>query len=134
MNIKIPNNSKKYILFQRTGYLHLANSRNLLAKILYRILRMFISYNSYVKLESFFLKKRIEKIYEKDMFQEYLTIKNFLPVKAKNILDIGCGVAGIDVFISKHYENDLDIYLLDKTEINKEVYYNYKKTGSFYNS
>lgn len=65
---------------------------------------------------------------------EYSAIKDFLPKNAKNILDIGCGVAGIDVLISKHYKNSIGIYLLDKTAIDGNVFYSYEDIGSFYNS
>ena len=68
------------------------------------------------------------------MENEYLTIQKYLPRSAKSILDIGCGVAGIDVFLSNHYKNNIDIFLIDKTKVDKKVYYNFEKKSSFYNS
>ena len=54
---------------------------------------------------------------------------------AGDILDIGCGVAGIDVFLNEHYKNNSpDFYLLDKTEIEKKVFYGLKDKAAFYNS
>lgn len=46
--------------------------------------------------------------------REYELIKPFLPAPAtiKKILDIGCGLAGIDIFLQRHYP-DAKIYLLD---------------------
>ena len=53
------------------------------------------------------------------------------------ILDIGCGVAGIDAMLARHYAQlgkHIDFYFLDKTEINEKVYYGLEKTASYYNS
>jgi len=49
-------------------------------------------------------------------------------------LDIGCGVAGIDVLLSQHYNGNVEIFLIDKTKVDKKLYYNFEKRGSFYNS
>ena len=66
---------------------------------------------------------------------EYSTIKNYLPSGAKTILDIGCGVAGIDILLYRHYSNSVDtLLLLDKEGISKEIYYDYHGTSAFYNS
>lgn len=69
-----------------------------------------------------------------DMVDTYQTIEDALPQKASSILDIGCGVAGIDVLLSNHYKGEVDIFLIDKTHVDSEVYYGFKKRGSFYNS
>jgi SAM-dependent methyltransferase len=56
-------------------------------------------------------------------------------MNCSNILDVGCGVAGLDYFLYCHYNNDkLQLDLLDKTHINRNVYYGYKSRGAFYNS
>jgi hypothetical protein len=68
------------------------------------------------------------------MKAEYETIKKHLPQNAKTILDIGSGVAGIDVLISKHYKNKISIFLIDKTQVDDKIYYKFNKKGAFYNS
>lgn len=50
-------------------------------------------------------------------------------------MDIGCGIAGIDVLIDQHNKgSDLEIYLLDKSKVDKKIDYGYNKSSSFYNS
>lgn len=127
-NIKLPKQSIKYVLFQRTGYL-----KN---NILFRFLTYFgiFSYKLSISLKSFLFSSQIEDEFNKDMEAEYSTIKKYLPQNANSILDIGCGVAGIDVLINNHYKNKIDIFLIDKTKVDKKIYYNYENRGSFYNS
>lgn len=134
MNIKIPDGSEKYVLFQRTEYLYMTRSANLFIKSLYRILSRLISFNWYVRLEAILFPARIALLYSQDMEKEYTTLKDFLPNSVENILDIGCGVGGIDVFLYRHYNANINIYLLDKSAVDKKVFYFFEQTGSFYNS
>ncbi len=129
----IPSESIRYILFQRTAYLQFPNT------FIYRLLDRalpFSIYNRFVENEA---KKtdrsRISALYENDMKKEYLSIKDSLPKTCSSVLDIGCGVAGIDVFLNRHYQDQPSVfYLLDKTSVEKSVFYNFSSTGAFYNS
>jgi SAM-dependent methyltransferase len=49
------------------------------------------------------------------------------------VLDIGCGIGGVDVLISQSI-NKVKIHLLDKDEIPAKVSYGYKPEASVYNS
>jgi hypothetical protein len=131
--IKIPDNAVKYILFQRTAYLVIP--RNIFYKKLNK-LSPWSLYNFVVLLESACRKKSVKRLFNDDMQNEYESIRSFLPENCSKILDIGCGVAGIDVLLHRHYDcdNDIKFYLLDKTNIDKKVYYFFEKKGSFYNS
>jgi len=130
--IIIPSEATKYILFQRTQYLRFANRR--LLNTLQRLLPFSI-YNIAVLFESKISKRRVAKRYQEDMEKEFEMIKKFLPKECSALLDIGCGVAGIDVLLGKHYEkNDIKIFLLDKTKIEKKVWYGFRQSGAFYNS
>mgnify|MGYP001579147514 CR=1 FL=1 len=134
MNIKIPNNAVKYILFQRTAYLMYQNNR-FLNSLVIRV--PFLSYNRMVSLEAFLFKGRIKKLFNADMKSEYESIKEYLPKNVFSVLDIGCGVAGIDVLLNKHYKElgrDIEIFLLDKTETASRVYYGLEKRAAYYNS
>ncbi len=128
--IKIPKEAIKYVLFQRTGYLKDNYVFNLLS--IFGYFNPF--YKSSVSLKSFLFHRQIEKEFNADMVSEYLIIKPFLPLKITSLLDIGCGMAGIDILLSEHYANNIDIFLIDKTLINKKIYYHFKKKGAFYNS
>lgn len=50
-----------------------------------------------------------------ELFKTYEGFAQFLPTKkAPSVLDIGAGMGGIDVFISRHYEGKAKLMLLDK--------------------
>ncbi|MHC4638016.1 MAG: hypothetical protein ACYTBV_11015, partial [Planctomycetota bacterium] len=132
-DIKIPDEAVKYILFQRTGYLFLP--RTLFCRALKKFTRG-PSTNIIVRLESVFRKSRVKELFTDDMRSEYDSMSQWLGGSCEKILDIGCGVAGIDVFLYRHYNCDknIDFYLLDKTSVDEKVYYFFEKHGSFYNS
>jgi SAM-dependent methyltransferase len=132
--LNIPNDAVKYILFQRTEYLVYQNT-SWLNKIIIRI--PFLTYNKMVCFEAWFFRNRVKKLFTKDMLEEYEGIKNALPDDPKHILDIGCGVAGIDIMLNKHYvakKQSPHMYLLDKSELNDKVYYGIEKVAAYYNS
>lgn len=54
--------------------------------------------------------------YGEELTQTFAQIKPFLPRTAKRILDIGSGMAGIDVLLGRHYP-DATIHLLDKSGV-----------------
>ena len=122
----LPKNSIKYLLLQRTSYL----KNNQLAKILNAV----PFYQLSVGLKARLLTSPIRQEFNQDMLDEFSSLKPFLPAAANSILDIGCGLAGIDVLISQHYQNQIEIFLLDKTSTDKKIYYHFNQKGSFYNS
>lgn len=70
----------------------------------------------------------------KDQIQkEYLEMREYLPTSVESILDIGCGLAGIDILLSKHYGQP-ELFLMDNSEIDKNIYYGFKEKGACYNS
>ena len=123
----------KYILFQRTTHIKFADAQ--IIKLLSKYTPCPF-YKIAVTLEASLRKKEIKELYQKDIFDDYLEIKPFLPNKCQSILDVGCGIAGIDLFFFRHYDKSdfLKFHLLDKTEMDKKVFYNYKPKGAFYNS
>jgi len=131
--MQIPDNAVIYILYQRTGYLALLNNR-VISKLL--SLGPNIFYRSLINFSSRIHKTRIKHAYSDEMESEYQALKPWLPDKAGTILDIGCGVGGIDVLLYQHYQSDQDIkfLMLDKTGLNPRIYYGFKSEGSFYNS
>jgi len=128
--MQVPNTAVQYILFQRTAHLRL--------ELLYRLLDKLLPFSIYergIKVEAAISRERVKAAYVSDMQNEYLSIKEHLPASCSAVLDIGCGVAGIDVFIQRHYNNhNISFYLLDKTSTERQVYYGFKQKGAFYNS
>jgi SAM-dependent methyltransferase len=122
----------KYILFQRTGYLALANSLPLRAL---RKLVPSLSFNRMVELEARVRRRRVKAMYLAGMEKEYLSIKRFLPGRCSRVLDVGCGIAGVDIFLNRHYSADgVEFFLLDRSVVEDSVYYSYTERGAFYSS
>lgn len=92
--------------------------------------------NRYIAMQRTGYNKDIDisKCYQNDISRTYENIKNFLPVNTRRILDIGCGIGGIDLMLNAHYQGDVDIHLFDYSEIDRNVYYGYNEKGSIYNS
>lgn len=65
--------------------------------------------------------------------KEFVEIKPYLPDKCAAILDIGCGLAGIDVLLHAHY-GEPRLYLADQNKTDANIHYGFRPTGSFYNS
>lgn len=128
----IPNNAVPYILYQRTAYLRFTHS------LLYRGLRRISPISLYkptVHLESLLRGTAIKAAYMSDMEKEYSIIRPYLPEDCASVLDIGCGIAGINIFLNRHYEDrNIDFYLLDKSKIEDDVFYLFNQKGAFYNS
>lgn len=58
--------------------------------------------------------------YSQELEATYLGFKDLLP-EGGRILDIGCGMAGIDVFLAKHYGKGARITLCDKQGLSKKI-------------
>lgn len=131
--IDIPEEALRYILFQRAATVK--DDKNLLQ----RVFDKFFHFQLLSKTLEKQAKSRgedIKAIFRKDMADEYATIKQYLPEGCSSVLDIGCGVAGIDVCLFRHYGSSdaLSFYLLDKSSVNEKVYYSFSEQGAFYSS
>lgn len=72
----------------------------------------------------------ISTVYHKSLQNDYNDIHTHLN-NYKSVLDVGCGMAGINLMLDKP---DATFYLFDKTQIEKRIYYGFNRTGCFYNS
>jgi len=132
----IPDDSVAYILYQRTQYLRLPVVRayRLWNRVSSRPLPLPL-YNLAVGLEARLRPWQIKACYDADMRQEYASIRAYLPSRCAAILDIGCGVAGIDALLGQHYaEQAVELFLLDKSRVEPAVYYMFHRRAAFYNS
>jgi SAM-dependent methyltransferase len=122
-----------FILLQRTAYL--SHPRHPVYRLL-KGLRMAPSFDAMVRFESRHRAAAIQQAFDADMRSEYETIRDFLPQRPSAILDIGCGIAGIDVFLHRHYgrPTDIDFHLLDKSHVEESVFYHFRDRAAFYNS
>lgn len=132
--LTIPNRALSYILFQRTEFSIYQSYPKLLRLVMNKRIPI---YNMAIKLEALLLPGRTKRLFSLDMEKEIDTIGQYLPSGPKNILDIGCGVAGIDIMLNKHYTSKgihPSFYLLDKTQVNPKVYYGFERQAAYYNS
>ena len=77
--------------------------------------------------------KKAKLEYSNDMSCEFNSILPFLPKKINQIIDIGCGLGGIDILLSRHFNNPL-IYMIDKNKISDKIIYGFTNEKSFYNN
>jgi SAM-dependent methyltransferase len=70
------------------------------------------------------------------MLKDYEMIKDYLPTKVDNSLDIGCGLGLIDIAFFNHYDGKINLHLLDKTNTIDEntSVRGFNKEYIFYNS
>jgi hypothetical protein len=125
--IVIPNELLNYILLQRT---------NLTSALTRKISGYEIPYlyQTVCKIDAAINKKRIKERYIMEMMNDLDIMIKYLPKKCGSWIDIGCGVAGIDLLLYKHYEANVKIYLLDKTQLDATVKYAYRDCSAYYNS
>jgi len=132
MKLTFPADIHHLILFQRTQYLLFWSHRP--ARFLINALP-FLSYEKSVYFEAKCFPGRVEGLYAKDIHSDFAMIAPHLPAGTRSVLDIGCGVAGIDILIYHHFKKTAPaIHLLDKSHIDANVFYDFKSKGAFYNS
>ena len=92
-------------------------------------------HNFLMELESSVRHETICEQYLEQMESEYRELKPYLPDQVSSILDIGCGMAGIDLFLWDHYRDQQpEVTLFDKSEVSDELYYRFYDDAAFYNS
>ena len=122
--INLNSKSKKLLLLQRNN---LFSSKQIwLRKKFGRFI--FTNY-----LINFFQKKDLEEITENLFKKELDTIKDYLPKNINNIMDIGCGLGIINIFLNQFYHNKPNFYLLDKNRVDKKIKYGFDKNYESYN-
>ena len=58
--------------------------------------------------------------YGEELARTFETFRGFLPATADRVLDIGSGLAGIDVLLWRHYRG-VELHLLDKAGVSPEI-------------
>lgn len=89
---------------------------------------------TFIKLQRSNCRKNdIKKLFNDHMQEEFNNMLPFLPEKCDSIFDIGCGIGGIDILLSQHF-NYPRLYLFDKDDVSNKVQYGFHERESFYNS
>jgi SAM-dependent methyltransferase len=145
MELHLPRSAVPYILLQRlslqrsganvvrasrwTDQIHRIYESSGLLKRLYRwyILRIAPRTNS----------RRLSASYTAQLADELEEMRPSLPASPGAILDIGCGIGGIDALVYRHYADRGDppeLYLVDKSGISPEIVYSFHTKAAHYNS
>jgi hypothetical protein len=117
--------SRKLLLLQRNDLL--SDKQKILRKKFGRMIFTNI-------LVNFYQKKNIDNVAEELFEKEIKTFKNFLPKHVKNIIDVGCGLGLINIFLDKIYKNKANFYLLDKNRIDNKIKYGFSPNYESYNN
>jgi hypothetical protein len=132
MLYKLPKEANEYVLLQRTSLIK--DERSKLTKKLSRF-GLGKSYEDEVRDQSKENNAEISNGYYTEIEKVFNTLKPHISKNTQSILDIGSGLAGLDVFLwSLLQKNQPKIYLLDKTKVEKKIWYEFKSHGAFYNS
>ena len=122
--ITLNRNSKKLLLLQRNELLSAKQ------KWLRKKFGRFIFTNFLI---NYFQIKDIEKQTEELFRKEIDLIKKYLPSKVENIMDIGCGLGIINIYLNDIYINQPNFFLLDKNRIDKKIKYGFSSNYESYN-
>jgi len=125
--IEVTKEMVPYIHYQRTKYY----KNNFIFRLLTKLQKISLIFE---KLKFLLFANGIIRKFKKGIHAEFSLIEPYLPTDSQNVLDIGSGMAAVDILISKHYGHKIDIHLLDKTMLDTDIYYGFKDKASFYNS
>jgi SAM-dependent methyltransferase len=77
-------------------------------------------------------RNRIAHAFTQSIMSDYQSMQPYLPLSASHILDIGCGLGGIDLMLYRHF-GDPELWLLDR-EGHSRLFYGYRDVAAHYNS
>ena len=122
--IKLNPKSKKLLLLQRNELL--TKTQNWLRKNFGRLIftNFFVNY---------FQVQNFEKITEELFYKEFKTFKNYLPNSPENIMDIGCGLGIINIYLNEFFEKKPVFFLLDKNRVDRKIKYGFSSNYESYN-
>jgi SAM-dependent methyltransferase len=123
----LPPGCEPYLALQRTSYQHPMNRpfRRLGLGALYdRLLLATVEGRR---------RASLARLYHDDLQREYVQMAPFLPPTVGQVLDVGCGLGGIDLFLHRHYRQGLNLVLLDR-EGRSGSFYGFRAQAAFYNS
>ena len=125
MRVKINKRHQKLLLLQRIGLIS-EKQRTIRKKFgRYLFTNFFVNF--------FISQKEIENKINDEFLKEFNSIKNYLPKNPKNILDIGCGLGVINIYLNDYYSKKTYFTLIDKNYVDKKVAYGFKNNSESYN-
>lgn len=125
--------ARPFVLYQRTELLPPRTPPTLLEKLLRKVKLADDGYKKFVERHANNAGESIDAQYSAIMREKAEALIPHIPSDAASLLDIGCGIAALDYYLFRHL-NDPNLFLLDRTETEDQIFYMYKPSGAFYNS
>ena len=125
MRVKINKRHQKLLLLQRIDLI--SEKQRTIRKKFGR----FLFTNFFVNF--FISQEEIENKINDEFLKEFNSIKNYLPKNSKNILDIGCGLGVINIYLNDYYSKKSYFTLIDKNYVDKKVAYGFNNNSESYN-
>ena len=80
-------------------------------------------------------RDKVARAFEEGLERDLVSLRPFLPERAASVLDIGCGLGGIDLLLHRHYAPDSpSLALLDRDGVSSDVFYGYEDDAASYAS
>lgn len=116
---------KKLLLLQRNEFL--TQKQIKLRKLFGRTLftKFFINY---------FQQRNLMETISSEIEKEFNLFKNHIPKNIKTVMDIGCGLGLINIFLNNYFKNINEFYLLDKNIIDHKIKYGFSINYESYNN
>mgnify|MGYP002828650262 CR=1 FL=1 len=116
---------KKLLLLQRNEFL--TQKQIKLRKLFGRTLftKFFINY---------FQQCNLMETISSEIEKEFNLFKNHIPKNIKTVMDIGCGLGLINIFLNNYFKNINKFYLLDKNIIDHKIKYGFSINYESYNN
>ncbi len=80
------------------------------------------------------LQAELAALYYEACAEDFRTIRDYVPDSCHRILDIGCGLGGLDVILARHLLGEPRFYLLDHDRVDDPLFYGYANAAPAYNS
>ena len=124
--IRLPRSALRYALLQRP----------MLQKFTGLSRRLGASPSLVIRANAVLRPRAVASRYSRMIHRDFEMIRPHLPTDASHILDIGCGIAGLDVVMFRHYRHSpgLKITLLDRTDPHTIPRYGFLRGMEFYNA
>ncbi|XOV82879.1 MAG: hypothetical protein ACFHXK_18730 [bacterium] len=133
MTYKLPQKARELVLYQRTSLLPARKKPNAFVRVLQKLNLLDDGYKEFVREYATAKPTLIDQDYFQSMGTLAEELLPHIPADTTSILDIGCGIAGLDLFLYKRLKSP-KLFLLDKTAVEEKIWYMFKQQGAFYNS
>lgn len=83
---------------------------------------------------NYYQHKNLSEIISYEIEKEFNLLKKYIPQNIKTVMDIGCGLGLINIFLNNNFKNINEFYLLDKNKIDHKIKYGFSKSYESYNN